>query len=572
MSAPPSFVRLISIQSLLQAVLCLTGTSTLAIAQQAQQTAAAGSPASFVETHHEDSVEAVHLVLGRSLVVNTKNPLKRVYIGNPTVLQSFTAGTDQIILTAKTYGVSSLVLWDTADHAHLYSVSADLDCEGIRAAFRQAFPEASINLETREGKLFLSGSVPTDLLLDAAYKMATSYAKEVVNALRVVPTHGKQVQLKLRIIEVDRSKADQFGINFVTGGGRLASSTTTSQFGNTVSTGVTTGSSVVAVSDPLNFFLYSYKLNFGLTIKDMESRQILQVLAEPTLTTISGLPARFLSGGEFPVPVVQGGTGNGTALSIIYRPYGVKVDFTPTVNVDGTIRLKVSPEVSTLDYTNSVTVSGTTVPALSTRRADTEVEIRDGESFIVSGLLDHRTTDSLAKTPGISNIPILGQLFRSKNLNRSVIELVVLVTATVVDPLNHAEPVVLPNMVVPNMNRDVFDGRTRPLIKDEEPQPAAPAKQAKPAAGLPGQPATVKAAPDRTLIQDAKMVQVAAVTQQSDADLLIALLVRRGYAPEVRLEPTDKLLHVQTGPYASLSEAKTAQQRLLNDGFHAVLY
>jgi pilus assembly protein CpaC len=183
------------------------------------------------------------------------------------------------------------------------------------------------------------------------------------------------------------------------------------------------------------------------------------VLAEPTLTTLSGMPARFLSGGEFPFPVVQGGTGNSAAVSIQFRPYGVKVDFTPTVNADGSIRLKLSPEVSTLDYSNAVTISGFTIPALSTRRAETEVEIQDGQSFIVSGLLDHRTTEIMSKIPGIANIPILGQLFRSKNFNHSVVELVILVTATVVDPLDtsvESNPVE-PKLVVPNLDIDAFD-------------------------------------------------------------------------------------------------------------------
>jgi pilus assembly protein CpaC len=181
---------------------------------------------------------------------------------------------------------------------------------------------------------------------------------------------------------------------------------------------------------PLNLFLYNAKLNVGLTVQDLEQKQILQVLAEPTLTTLSGLPARFLSGGEFPFPVVQGGTGNSTAVTIQFRPYGVKVDFTPTVNPDGSIRLKLAPEVSTLDYSNAVTISGFTIPALSTRRAETEVEIQDGQSFIVSGLLDHRTTEIMSKVPGIASVPILGQLFRSKNFNHSVVELVIIVTAT----------------------------------------------------------------------------------------------------------------------------------------------
>src|SRR5208283_2405501 len=155
----------------------------------------------------------------------------------------------------------------------------------------------------------------------------------------------------------------------------------------------------------------------------------------------------------------QGGTGNSTAITIQFRPYGVKVDFTPTVNADGSIRLKLSPEVSTLDYSNAVTISGFTIPALSTRRSETEVEIQDGQSFIVSGLLDHRTTEIMSKVPGIANVPILGQLFRSKNFNHSVVELVIIVTASVVDPLSSTPPPETggPKFVVPNLDADTFD-------------------------------------------------------------------------------------------------------------------
>ena len=154
---------------------------------------------------------------------------------------------------------------------------------------------------------------------------------------------------------------------------------------------------------------------------------------------------------------MQGGTGNSTAITIQFRPYGVKVDFTPTVNSDGTIHLKVNPEVSALDYTNAVTISGFTIPALSTRRAETEVEIRNGESFVVSGILDHRTTEALSKVPGIADIPILGQLLRSRNINHSVVELVIVVTATVVDPLTVKQDVKEPKLAVPMISPSAFD-------------------------------------------------------------------------------------------------------------------
>jgi pilus assembly protein CpaC len=380
------------------------------------------------------------------------------------VLASYCSGTAEIVLTAKTAGVSSMVLWDEAGGHRLYTVSADLDPDALRGSFDAAFPGSSIHVETGEGKIFLTGSVASDAASDAALKMASLYAKDVVNSLVVVPVHGKQVQLKLRIVEVDRTRLNQFGVNlFSPGIGNTLGSTSTQQFSSTA-----TGSgSSLTVSDPLNIFLYNSKLNVGATVQDLEQKQILQVLAEPTLTTLSGLPASFLSGGEFPFPVVQGGTGNTTAISIQFRPYGVKVDFTPTVNADGSIRIKLAPEVSTLDYSNAVTISGFTIPALATRQTETEVEIQNGQSFIVSGLLDHRTTEIMSKVPGIASVPILGQLFHSKNFSHSVVELVIIVTATVVDPLTSSPQAVpeQPKMATPNLDPNAFDGRAHNLPK-----------------------------------------------------------------------------------------------------------
>jgi pilus assembly protein CpaC len=293
----------------------------------------------------------------------------------------------------------------------------------------------------------------------------------------------------LRIIEVDRTRLEQFGVNFFALGNTLANSST-QQFSTTVVPANSTTGSSLTVSDPLNLLLYSAKLNAGVTVQDLEQKQVMQVLAEPTLTTLSGVPARFLSGGEFPLPVVQGGTGNSTAITIVFKPYGVKVDFTPTANPDGTIRLKVAPEVSALDYSNAVTISGFTIPALSTRRAETEVELVNGQSFVLSGLLDHRTSDNLSRMPGIANVPILGELFRSKNVSHSVVELVVLVTATVLGPENHPQPVGIPKMVVPNLDADRFDNA---FPTHTAAQTAVPATA--PAAAGPGPAPPVKEQP-----------------------------------------------------------------------------
>jgi pilus assembly protein CpaC len=310
-------------------------------------------------------------------------------------------------------------------------------------------------------------------MADAAGKLAGSFSKEVANSLRVVAVHGKQVQLKMQILEDDRTKLEQLGFNVFSSAGRNIGGTTTEQFPTTASqtAASATGIATETVSNPLNFYLYNAKLNLGLTVQDLEQKNVAQILAEPTLTTMSGEQAHFLSGGEFPFPVVQGGTDNGVAVTIQFRPYGVKMDFTPTVNGDGSIRLKIAPEVSTLDYTNAVTISGYTIPALDTRKADTEVELKDGQSFALTGLLDHRTTENLAKTPGIASVPILGELFKSKNNTHSIVELVVIVTAHVVDPVTDAGPIDRPEWALPNMTESAFDKQLHKERPKDVPNP-----------------------------------------------------------------------------------------------------
>lgn len=419
--------------------------------------------------------EMLHVTVGHSLFLNTKSRLRRVYLSDPNMLNSVTLSPNEIVVTAMGSGTSSLVILDEAGQAQSYVVSSDLDIAGLRTAMSQAMHGDTVNIEGSGNRVTLSGKVDSDAQADAAYKLAGLYTKEVANALTVTRDHPKQVRLKVRILEVDRSKADQFGINLFNPGGNTSflASTTTTQYASTATysqNGTASGS--LLTTDPLNFLLYSSKLNLGVTVKDLESKQVLQILAEPTITTISGVKADFLSGGEFPFPMVQpGGNGGAPVVSIQFREYGVKLEFTPTVNSDGTIRLKVAPEVSALDYTNSATIGGFTVPALSTRKAETEVELRSNQSFAISGLLDQQTTDIMSKTPGAANIPILGALFKSKNVNHSTTELVVIVTPTLIDPLTETAEPVQPDLPIPILNSGKFD---KSLGKDLNPHPSAP--------------------------------------------------------------------------------------------------
>jgi pilus assembly protein CpaC len=320
--------------------------------------------------------------------------------------------------------------------------------------------------------------VGSDAAADEAVRLAATYSKEVVNSLVVDPRHSPQVELKVRIAEVDRSKFDEWGINFFSGG-QNAGAVTTGGFTPPSFPQVGPGTTQTLVQDALNIFYFNSNLNIGFTMRALQEKGILQVLAEPNLTTVSGRAAKFLAGGEFPYPVIQGSNGGFTSVTIQFRPYGVQLEFTPYVHPDGSIRLRVNPEVSALDYTNAVKISGYTIPAISTRKADTEIELKDGQSFAISGLLDNRITDSLGKIPGISGIPILGQLFRSKNLNHSITELIVIVTPTVVDPLAAPapKPPATPSWPVPFLSPQGFDSGLASPDKVIGRKPAADGKQ-----------------------------------------------------------------------------------------------
>jgi pilus assembly protein CpaC len=403
--------------------------------------------------------QQLHLVVGRSVFVNTRHRLTRVYVTAPSVLDSYTASPNQIVITAKKPGTSNLIVWDEAGESQSFMITSDVNVVDLRDALKQALPNDNVQVSGQEGHVVLTGTIGTDKVSDQVVKLAGLYSKDVTNALVVNPATVKQVTLKVRIVEVDRSKLNAFAFNFFSAGGNNLGGTTTGQASSslTVTPGGVTGGKQVTVQNPLNFLLYSSRLNIGATLQDLQTLNILQILSEPTITAMSGEKGSFLAGGEFPFPVVQSGASGGTAITIQFRPYGVKLEFLPTVNTDGTVELKVAPEVSSLDYSNAVQIAGYTIPALSTRKADTQVVLRSGQTFVISGLLDKRTTDQYGSTPGIASIPILGQLFKSKNVNHSDQELVVIVTPTIVDPLTDTAFPDEPHLPIPTLDVSKFD-------------------------------------------------------------------------------------------------------------------
>ena len=385
--------------------------------------------------------QTLHVLVGKSVVVNVQAPLARVLSSNPAAVETIATSPTQVVVEGKSAGSSSLILWDQSGNSQMLDVVVDVDVTGLRSAIDRGYPNQHINVQADGAKLILSGVVSDPRAVDDLTKMATFYSPSVVNSLSVAASHDPQILLEVRFAEVDRTRIDQLGFNILsTGATNTLGTISTQQFGGpslAASGGTVAGSKgSLGVSNVLNIFLFRRDIDLAVTIADLQQRSVLQILAQPNLLAMNGQKASFLSGGEFPFPVVQGGAAAGS-VTIQFRPFGVRLDFLGTIDLEqNIIRLHVAPEVSTLDFTNAVSISGFVVPALSTRRAETEIELKDGQSFGIAGLVDRREQAQFSKIPGIGDIPVLGQLFRSKSVNRSNSELLVLVTPHIVDPLH----------------------------------------------------------------------------------------------------------------------------------------
>jgi pilus assembly protein CpaC len=392
--------------------------------------------------------QALHVFVGKSVIINVQVPMTRVLSSNPAVIETLATSPTQVVVEGKSVGSSSLILWDETGRSQMLDVTVDLDISGLRTAIERAYPNQQIDVQADGSRLLLSGNAADPHVADDVAKMAGLYSKDIFNSLTAPASHDRQVLLEVKFAEVDRTKLQQLGFNiFSTGAANTPGSVSTQQFAPptisdvTGSVGASAGGFTTSFkfTDTLNLFVFRPDLNLGASIKDLETKSVLQILAEPNLMALNGQKASFLSGGEFPFPIVQGGQNIGV-VTITFRPFGVRLDFTPIISKDNVIRLHVVPEVSTLDFSNALTISGFTVPAISTRRAETEIELKDGQSFGIAGLLDNRAQAQLSKIPGIGDIPILGQLFRSKSVQRNNSELLVLVTPHIVDPVHVASP------------------------------------------------------------------------------------------------------------------------------------
>jgi pilus assembly protein CpaC len=443
--------------------------------------------------------EEMKMTAGKSAVIDYPAEISRISTSNPDIVDAVAVSTREILLHAKDLGICTVVVWSKNGQRSFYNITVEHNVLPLKQVMAETFPSERIEVQAARDSLTLTGRVSSKDVADRAAALAASLAKTVVNNLEIDPEAvSKQIILRVKFAELNRNATQSFGVNLLsTGALNTPGRVTTGQFSppqasqvtGTIPGGAAGTESSFSLTDALNIFAFRPDINLAATIRYLQTQGVLQILAEPNLVTTDGKEASFLVGGEFPIPVVQGGANVG-AVTIQFREFGIRLTFNPSLTANKTVRMAVRPEVSTIDINNSITISGFTIPALATRRIETNIELGLGQSFVIGGLIDDRVTDQMSRIPGLSSIPILGTLFKSRQENKSKTELVVLVTPEVVDPLDPKltmpEPV-MPRQFINPVDFDAGKVSNGSLMnwsdrKDKEAVAGAPAKPASPKA------------------------------------------------------------------------------------------
>ena len=417
----------------------------------------------------DSAVRDLSMLVGRSTIVEVGSPIARVSLTSADVADAMVTSPNQLLVHAKVPGRISMFVWDRAGTIQRYEIAVQRDLARLSADMKELLPRETIDVRGNGKYVILSGHVTSKEVAERAVNLAAGFVDaraDVVTLLQVQPAPPTpQVLLQVRFAEVSRAALTELGLSLFTsptcvrntigrvttqqfaapGFSELEWSKASSEFG----ADVTSASGKFTFTDFLNFFVFSQKYDLGVMIRAMQQRGLFQSLAEPNLVAESGKEASFLAGGEFPIPVAQG-SGANMAVSITFKEFGIRLNFTPVV--DGSqVHLKVRPEVSTLDFANAVLLSGFRIPALTTRRTETELALADGQTFAIAGLLNNTMNSTLQKIPGIGDIPILGYLFRSKAAQKNQTELVVMITPRILKPGSVGVTAQLPRMAEPYM-------------------------------------------------------------------------------------------------------------------------
>ena len=412
--------------------------------------------------------ERVDLLVGRSTVLKLDRPIKRVSLPKPEVADALVTSPTEVLVHGKAPGTISLLVWGDTGDIRTFDVIVRRDLSELEQRVRQLFPGEPIQVSSNGGDVVLSGIVSSKYVVDKATSLATGYvekADNVVNLLRQQEgVASNQILLRVRFAEVSRSAMQELGVSLFTSPTGIENTigrVTTQQFAapgydklqyskdsGDFGAPVTSASGEFTFSDFLNLFLFSERYDIGAMVRALSSKGLFQSLAEPNLVTQNGKEASFLAGGEYPYPVAHG-TGGATSISIEFKEFGIRLKFTPTVIGGDLIHLKIAPEVSALDFGNAVTMNGFRIPALTSRRTQTEVELRDGQTFAIAGLIDNSLTQTMSKVPGIGDIPVLGYLFRSRAYQKNTTELVVMITPQILRRDSTGVTPNLPRLVEP---------------------------------------------------------------------------------------------------------------------------
>ena len=385
----------------------------------------------------------VSVAMGKAALVTHSVNLRQVSISDPSIAEAVVVSPNEVLVNGRQMGSTSLVLWDASGRRELHSVEVTADADALDRQFALLFPNEDLNVQASGNTFVLSGSVSDASVERRAVAIAEATGATVINSISV--PSPRQVLLQVRFAEVSRNALTELGVNIM----RVDPLNLRGATEGAISTGRFTAPGGNFINDPpgpeqtfsdvTNLYLFDRGSEIGAFIRALQGQGLFRSLAEPNLLAMDGKQASFLAGGEFPYPVPQVSSG-GTTITVVFKEFGVRLNFTPTITNSGNIHMQVEPEVSTLDFANGLQIQGFQIPTLRARRASTEVELQDGQTFAIAGLIDNSVTDSVDKFPILGDIPILGLFFRSKAAQQNRTELLVLVTPHIVQPSNTPPP------------------------------------------------------------------------------------------------------------------------------------
>jgi pilus assembly protein CpaC len=510
----------------------------------------------------------IDLLVGRSTVVNVGSPIARVSLTVPDIADAMVTAPGQLLIHGKQPGTISLFVWDRGGAITTYEVKVRRDLSALVDQMKQLFPGEPITVIGSGKDVVVSGTVSSQYVVEKAATVAAGYVEKIENVVNLLKQQegvaSNQVMLRVRFAEVSRSAVQELGASFFANGFKK------DWMGRAAPAGVPSpdfdAEKGLVFSDFLNLFVFNSKEGLGGVVRALQTKGMFQSLAEPNLIATNGKEASFLAGGEYPYPVVQSGNGN-NSVTIMFKEFGVRLSFTPTVLGGDLIHLKVRPEVSSLDFANAVNIDGFRIPALSTRRTETEVELRDGQTFAIAGLLNNTLTNTMSKIPGIGDIPILGNLFRSKAHQKNQTELVVMITPVIMKRGSMGASEGLPALIAPYLEApDKTYQNPEPYVGS----PRFPANQPAPKSGAaantpvetPAPRATAKAAPVQAANPVTRPIESAAPLPLAGPTTSAAVAPRpaRSAAP-VQVQPAPKATApaVPAGP--SKAQLKALEQQ-----------